>query len=142
MPWTRAHQAPLSSTASRSWVKFTLIALMTLSSHLVLCHLPLLLPSYFPNIRVFSKVSSFLMRCPKYWSLSFRICPSSEDSGLFSFKMDRFVLLAVQSLLQHHNSKASILQWSAFLMVQLSLPYITARKTIADFCWQDDVSAF
>ena len=85
---------------------------MTLSNHLVLCHPLLFLSSHFPYIRVFSRESSLLMRWPKYWSLSFRICPSSEHSGLISFKMDRFVLLAVQgtrkSLLQHHNSKASI----------------------------------
>ena len=94
----------------------------------------LLLPSHFPNIRVFSRESSLLMRWPKYWSLSFRICPSSEHSELISFKMDRFVLLAVQGTLkshfQHHNSKASIVWWSAFFMVQLSLPYIATGKTI------------
>ena len=99
-------------------VKFMLVASMPLSSHLVLCCPLLLLPSHFPSIRVFSRKYSLLMRWPKYWSLSFRICPSSEHSGLISFKMDRFVLFAVQgtpnSLLQHHNSKASILQWSAF----------------------------
>ena len=134
-PWTRAHQALLSSTASRSWVKFTLLTSMTLSNHLVLCCPLLLLPSHFPNIKVFSKESSLLMRWPKYWSLSFRICPSSEHSGLISFRTYRFVLLAVQvsfkSLLQHHNLKASILRRSAFFMVQLSLPYINTGKTIA-----------
>ena len=147
IPWTRACQALLSSTASRSWVKVMLVASMTLSIHLVLCHPPLLLlPSHFPNIRVFSRESSFLLRWPKDWSLSFRICPSSEHSGLISFRMDRFVLLAVQgtlkSLLQHHNSKASILCRSAFFIVQLSLPYITTGKTMQNFCWQGDFSAF
>ena len=134
-PWNKAHQALLPSTASRSLVKFLLVASMTLSIHLLLCHPLLLLPSHFPNIRVFSRESSLLMRWPKYWSLSFRICPSSEHCGWISFKMDRFVLLAVQgtlkSLLQHHNSKASILWRSAFFMGQLSLPYITTGKTIA-----------
>ena len=105
------------------------------ANHLILCHPLLLLPSHFLNIRVFSRESSLLMRWPKDWSLSFRICPSSQHSGLISFKMDRFVLLAVQetlkSLLQHHNSKASVLRRSAFFIVQLSLPYITTGKTIA-----------
>ena len=108
---------------------------MTLSNHLILWCPLLLLPSYFPNIRIFSRKSSLLMRWPKYWSLSYRICPSSKHSGLISFKMDRFVLLALQgtlkSLLQHHNSKASILRQSAFFMVQLSLPYIATGKNIA-----------
>ena len=134
-PWTRAPQALLSSTASRSWVRFMLVTSMTLSNHLVLCRPLLLLPSLFPNIWGFSRESSLLMRWPKYWMLSFRICPSREHSGLISFRMDRFDLLAAQgtlkSLLQHHNSKASILGRSAFFMVQLSLPYITIGKTIA-----------
>ncbi|CAI5795245.1 Hypothetical predicted protein [Podarcis lilfordi] len=99
-----------------------LVASRTLSNHLILCHPLLLVPSIFPNIRVFSKESSLLMRWPKYRSLSFRICPSSEHSGLISFRMDRFDLLAVhgalKSLLQHHNSKA-IIRRSAFFMVQL-----------------------
>ena len=133
--WTRARQALLSSTASRSWVKFMLVPSMTLSNHLLHCHPLLLLPSLFPNISVFSKEPSLLMRGPKYWSLTFRIYPSSEHSGLISFRMDRFVLLVAQgtlkSLLQHLNSKASILRRSAFFMVQLSLPYITTGKTIA-----------
>ena len=126
--WTRACQALLSSTVSWSWVKFMLFASVTMSNHLILCRPLLLLPSHFPNIRGFSKESSLLMRWPNYWSLNFRICPSSEHSELISCKMDRFVLLAFQgtlkSLLQHHNSKASILWRSAFFMVQLSLPYI------------------
>uniref|UniRef100_A0A670HX98 Uncharacterized protein n=1 Tax=Podarcis muralis TaxID=64176 RepID=A0A670HX98_PODMU len=134
-PWTRARQALLSSTASRSLVRLMFVASKTLSNHLVLCRPLLLVPSIFPNIRVFSRESSLLMRWPKYWSLSFTICPSSEHSGLISYRMDRFDLLAVhgtlKSLLQHHNSKASILRRSAFFMVQLSLPYITTGKTIA-----------
>ena len=144
-PWTRARQALLSSTASRSLVKFMLVASMTLSNHLVLCCPLLLLPSLFPNIRVFSRESSLLTRWPKYWSLSFRSCSSSEHSGLISFRMDRFVLFAVQgtlkSLLQHHNSKTSILQQSAFFMAQLSFPYI-ATFVYVDLCWQGDISAF
>uniref|UniRef100_A0A670IPF5 Uncharacterized protein n=1 Tax=Podarcis muralis TaxID=64176 RepID=A0A670IPF5_PODMU len=134
-PWTRAGQALLSSTASRSLVKLMLVASRTLSNHLVLCRPLLLVPSIFPNIRGFSRESSFLMRWPKYWRLSFRICPSSEHSGLISLRMERFDLLAVhgtlKSLLQHHNSKASILWRSAFFLVQLSLPYITIGKTMA-----------
>ena len=90
-PWTRARQALLSSTASRSCVKFMSVASMTLSNHLILCRPLLLLPSHFPKIRVFSRKSSLLMRWPKYWSLSFRICPSSEHSGLIAFRIDRFV---------------------------------------------------
>ena len=100
---------------------------VTLFNHLILCHPLLLLPSHFPNIRVFSRESSLLIRWPKHWSLSFRICSSSEHSGLISFRIDRFVLLAVQRTLKsllHHNSKASILWQSAFFMVQLSLTYI------------------
>ena len=114
---------------------FMLVASMTLSDHVVLCCPLLLLPSHFPNIRVFSKESSLLIRWPKYWSFSFRICPSSEHSGVISFRIDRFDLFAVlgtlKSLLQHHNSKASILQRPFFFMVQLSLPYTTTGKTIA-----------
>uniref|UniRef100_A0A670KKT1 Ig-like domain-containing protein n=1 Tax=Podarcis muralis TaxID=64176 RepID=A0A670KKT1_PODMU len=132
-PWTRARQALLSSTASRSLVKLMLVASRTLPHHLVLCPPLLLVPSIFPNIRVFPRESSLLMRWPKSWS--FGICPSSEHSGLISFRMERLDLLAVRgtlkSLLQHQNSKASILWRSAFFMVQLSLPYITTGKTIA-----------
>ena len=130
-PRTRARQALLSSTASRSWVRFMLVASMTLSSHLVFCRPLLLLPSLFPNMRVFSRESSLLMRWTKSWSLSFRICPFSEHSGLISFRMDRFVLLAVhgtlKSLLQQFKSIKSL----TFFMVQLSRPYITTGKTIA-----------
>ena len=102
---------------------------------LILCHLLLLLPSVFPSIRVYSNESALHMRWPKYWSFSFSISPSSEHSGLISFRMDWFDLLAVQgtlkSLLQHHTSKASILWCSAFFMVQLSHLYMTTGKTIA-----------
>ena len=105
------------------------------SSHLILCHPLLLLPSMFPRIRVFSKESALHIRWPKYWSFRFSISPSNEHSGLISFRMDWLDLLAVQgtlkSLLQHHSSKASILQHSAFFIVQLSHPYMTTGKTIA-----------
>ena len=104
------------------------------SSHLILCR-PLLLPSIFPNIRVFCNQSVLHIRWPKYWSFSFNISPSNEHPGLISFRMDWLDLLAVQgilkSLLQHHSSKASILQHSAFFTVQLSHPYMTSGKTIA-----------
>ena len=104
------------------------------SSHLILCH-PLLLPSIFPRIRVFSNESALHIRWPKYWSFSFSISPSNERPGLISFRMDWLDLLAVQgtlkSLLQHHSSKTSILWRSAFFTVQLSHPYMTTGKTIA-----------
>ena len=103
------------------------------SNHLILCWPLLLLPSIFPSIRVFSKESVLHIRWPHYWSFSFTISPSNEYSGLISFRIDQFDLLTVQgtlkSLLQHHSSKASILQCSAFFMVQLSHPYMTTRKT-------------
>ena len=105
------------------------------SNHLILCHPFLLLPSIFPSIRVFSNKSVLCNRWPKYWSFSFSISPSNERSGLISFRMDWLDLLAVQgtlkSLLQHHSSKASILQHSAFFIVQLSHAYMTTGKTIA-----------
>ena len=105
------------------------------SSHLILCRLLLLLPPIPPSIRVFSNESTLHMRWPKYWSFSFSISPSKEHSGLISFNMDWLDLLSVQgtlkSLLQHHSSKASILQHSAFITVQLSHPYMTTGKTIA-----------
>ena len=109
-----------------------------LSNHLILCR-PLLLPSIFPNIRAFSNESTLCIRWPKYWSFIFSISPSSEYSGLISFRMDWLDLLAVQgtlkSLLQHHNAKASLLQHSAFFMVQLSHPYMTTGKTIVLTIW-------
>ena len=105
------------------------------SNHLILCQPLLLPPSIFPSIRVFSSESALHIRWPKYWSFSFNISPSNEDSGLISFRMDWLDLLAVQgtlkSLLQHHSSKASILQHSAFFLVQLSHPYMTTGKTIS-----------
>ena len=105
------------------------------SNHLILCHHPLLLPSIFPSIRVFSNESTLHIRWPKYWSFSFSISLSNEYSGLISLRMDWLDLLAVQgtlkSLLQHHSSKASILLCSAFFTVQLSHPYMTTRKAIA-----------
>ena len=109
------------------------------SDHLILCCPLLLLPSIFPSIRFFSSESALHIRWPKYWSFSFNISPSNEHSGLISFRMDWLDLLAVQetlkSLLQHHSSKASILQHSAFFIVQLSHPYMTTGKTIALTRW-------
>ena len=109
------------------------------SNHLILCCPRLLLPSIFPSIRVFSNQSALRIRWPKYWSFSFNISPSNEHSGLISFRMDWLDILALQgtfkSLLQHHSSKASILQHSAFFIVQLSHPYMTTGKTIALTRW-------
>ena len=106
-----------------------------LSNHLILCHPFLLLPSIFPSIRVFSNESALHIRWPKYWSFTFNVSPSNEHPGLISFRMAWLDLLAVQgtlkSLLQHHSSKASVLHCSAFFIVQLSHPYMSAGKTIA-----------
>ena len=128
-----AHQASLSN--SWSLLKFMSIVLVMPSNHLILCHPLLLQPSIFPSIRVFSSESVLNIRWPKYWCFSFSISPSSEYSGLISFRMDWLDLLAVpgtlKSLLQYHSSKASVLQHSAFLIVQLSYPYMTTRKIIA-----------
>ena len=130
-PWTAARQASLSITNSWSLLKLTSFESVMPSSHLILCR-PLLLPSVFPNIRVFSNESTLCIRWPKYWSFSFSIIPSKEHPGLISFRMDWLDLHAVQgtlkSLLQHHSSKALILQHSAFFTVQLSHPYMTTRK--------------
>ena len=125
----------LSITSSQNLLRLMSIELVMSSNHLILCH-PLLLPrSIFPSIRVFSNESVLCIRWPKYWSFSFNISPSNEYSGLISFRMDWLDLLAVQGtlkiLLQHHSSKASILQHSAFFIVQLSHPYMTTGKTIA-----------
>ena len=110
-----------------------------LSNHLILCHPLLLLPSVFPRIRVFSNKLALLLRCPKYWSFSFSLSPSSEYSGLTSFRTDWLDLLAVQgtlkSLFQKRSSETSVLQCSAFFMVHLSHPYMTTRKTIASTIW-------
>ena len=124
------------------------IELVMPSSHLILCHPLLLLPSIPPRIRVFSNESTLCMRWPKYWSFSFSISPSNEHPGLVSFTMDWLDVLAVQgtlkSLLQHHSSKTSILQRSAFFTVQLSHPYMTTGKTIAlmELCRKNNVSTF
>ena len=133
--WTAAHQASLFFSISWSLLKLMFTESVRSSKPLVLCRPLLLLPSVFPSIRVFSNESALHMRWPKYWSFSFSISPSNEYSGLISFTIDWFDLFAVQgtlkSLLQHHSSKASVLQHSAFLMVQLSHPYMTTGKTIA-----------
>ena len=138
-PWIVARQATLSSTISWSLLKFISIELVMPSNHFILCHLLLLLPSILPKITVFSTESVLRIRWPKYWSFIFSISPSNEYSGLISFRMDWFDLLAVQgtfkSLLQHHSSKASILWCSAFFTVQLSHPYMTTGKTIALTRW-------
>ena len=134
-PWNAARQTPLSITNSRSLPKLTSIESVMPSNHLILCCPLLLPPSIFPSIKVFSKESVLPIRWPKYWNFSFSISPSNEYAGPISFRIDWFDLLAVQgtlrSLLQHHSSKASVLQCSAFFTVQLSYPYITTGKTIA-----------
>ena len=128
-------QASLSITNSQSLPKPMSIESVMPSSHLILCCPLLLLPPIPPSIRVFSNEPTLHMRWPKYWSFSFNISPSSEHPGLISFRMDWLDLLAVQgtlkSLLQHHSSKASVLQSPAFFIVQLSHPYMTIGKTIA-----------
>ena len=134
-PWTAACQASLSITNSQSLLKLMFIKSVMPSNHLILCRLILYLPSIFPSIRVFSHQSVLRTRWPKFWSFSFNIRPSNEHPGLISFRMDWLDLFAVQgtlrSLLQHHSSKASILWRSAFFIVQLSHPYMTAEKTTA-----------
>ena len=138
-PWTAARQASLSITNSQSPPKLLSIESVMPSSHLILCHLLLLLPPISPSIRVFSNESTLCIRWPKYWSFSFNISPSNEHPALISFRMDCLDLLAVQgtlkSLLQYHSSKASILQRSAFFMVQLSHPYMTIGKIVALTRW-------
>ena len=137
IPWMAAHQASLSFTISWSLLKFMSIELVMLSNYLILCLCLFLLPSIFPSIRVFCNELALCIKWPKYWSFSFSISLSSEYSGLISF--DWLDLLAVQgtlkSLLQHHSSKASILQWQAFFIVQLSHSYMAAGKTIALTRW-------
>ena len=134
-----ACQAALSITNSQSLPKLMSTESVIPSNHLILCFPLLLLPSILPSIRVFSNESALHIRWPKYWSFSFNISPSSEHSGLISFIMDWLDLLAVQgtlkSLLQHHSSKASILQCSPFFIVHLSHPYMTTRKNIALVRW-------
>ena len=126
-PWTIACQASLSFMISSSLLKLMPIESVTPSYHLILCHPFLLLPSIFPSIRVFFIGSALRIRRPMYWSFSFSVSPSNEYSGLISFRIEWFDLLAVpgtlKSLLQHHSLKASILRRSAFFMVQLSQPY-------------------
>ena len=147
-PWTAAHQASLSITNSRSLLKLMSIKSVMSSNHLILCRPLLLLPSIFPRIRVFPNESVLCIRWLKYWSFSFS--PSSEYSGLISFRIDWFDLLGVQgtlkSLLKRHSSKASILWCSAFFMIQLSHPYVTTGKNLSfdymDLCQQNTVSAF
>ena len=134
-PWTAARQGSLSITNSRNLLILISIESVMPSNHLILCCPLLLLLSIFPSIRVFSNESLLHIRWPKYWSFSFSISPFSEYSGLISFRIDWLDLFAVQgtlkSLLQHHSSNASILQCSAFFIVQLSHPYMTTGKTIA-----------
>ena len=134
-PGTAARQAFQSITNSRSLLRLMSVALVMPSNHLILCHPLLFLPSIFPSIRVSSNESVLHIRWPKYWSFSFNISPSNEHPGLISFRMDGLDLLAGQgihkSLLQHHSSKASILQCSSFLIVQFSHPYMITGKIIA-----------
>ena len=148
-PWMAAHQAPLSFTVSWSLLKLTSIE--SVSHPMIHSLSPLLfLPSVFPSIRVISNESSVHIRWPKYLSFSFSISSSSEYPGLISFKIDWFDLLAVQrtlnSLLQHHSLKASVLRCSAFFIVQLLHPYMTTEKNHSfgciDLCRQSNVSAF
>ena len=133
--WTAARYASLSITNSQSLLKLMSIESVMPSNHRIFCHPLLLPPSIFPSIRVFSNESALCMRWPKYWSFSFNISPSNEYSGLISFRMDWLDFLGGQgtlkSLFQHHSSKTSIVQCSAFFIVQLSHPYVTTGKTIA-----------
>ena len=131
-PWTEACQVSLSFSNSRSLLRLTSIESVMPFNHLILCCPLLLLPSLFPNIRVFSNESVLHIRWPKYWNFSFSVSPSNEYSGLVSFRMKWLDLLSVQgslkSLLQHHILKASILPHTAFFIVQLSYPYMTTGK--------------
>ena len=134
-PWTAACQASLSFNISLSLLKLMFIELVIPSNRFILCHPLFLLPSIFTSIRVFSNELALGIRWPKYWSFNFSISPSNEYSGLISFRIDWFDLLAVEGTLKslppHHSSKASILQCSALFMVQLSHPYMTTGKTMA-----------
>ena len=149
-PWTVARQVSLSITNAWSLLKLMSIESVMPSNHLILCCPLLLLPSIFSSIRVFSNELAVCIRWPKDWSLSFSISPSNEYPWLVSFRIDWFDLLAVQgtlkTLLQHHSSKAPMLQCSAFFVVQLSHPYMTIGETIALTLWtfvkQSDVPAF
>ena len=138
-PWATARQASPSITNSRNLLKLMLIESVIPSNHLILCHPLLLLPSIFPNIKVFSHELVVQIRWPKYRSFSLNISPSNEYSGLISFRKDCLDIRAVQgtlkSLLQHHSSQASVLRRSAFFIIQLSHPYMTTGKTIALTRW-------
>ena len=138
-PWTAARQASLSIIDSQSLLKLMFIESVMPSNHLIPCHPLLFLPSIFPSTRVFSNESALCIKWPKYWSFSINISPSNEHPRLISFRMDRLDLFAVQgtlkSLLRHHRSKTSILQHSAFFIVQLSHPYMTTGKTIVLTRW-------
>ena len=147
--WTVAHQASLSFIISWNLLKLMSIESVMPSNHLILCRPFLFLPSIFSSIRVFSNQLALYFTWPRYWSFSFNNSPSNEYSGLISFRIDCFDLLAVhetlKSLFQHHNSKASIL-WCSVFFVQLSHLYMTTGKTIifdsTDLGWQSDASAF
>ena len=148
-PWITACQASLSITISKSLPKLVSIESVMPSSHLIPCHPLFLLPPIPPSIRVFSNESTLHMRWPKYWSFSFNLGPSNEYPGLISFRMDWLDLLAVQgtlkSLLQHHHSKASIFQRSAFFTIQLTSIHDHWKNHSldqTDLCWQSNVSAF
>ena len=137
-PWNAARPASLSITNYQSLLKLKSIESVMPSNHLIFCRPLFLLPSIFPSIRVFFNESALHIRWPNYWSFSFSISPSSEYSGLISFRMEWLDLLAVQGTLkslQHHSSKASILRHSAFFLVQLSCPHMTTGKTIALTRW-------
>ena len=135
-PWTTAYQVSRSFTISQSFLKLMSIESVMPSNHLILCRPLLLLPSVFPSIRVFSNELAFCIRWPRYWSFSFSISPSSEYSGLISFRSDWFDLLAVQetlkNLLQHHSLRASVLWCSAFFTVQLSHPALTRLTYVGE----------
>ena len=137
-PWTAACRGSLSITISLSLLKLMSIELVMPSNHLILCCPLLLLPSIFPNIRVFSSESALHITWPKYWSFSFSISPSNEYSGLISFRIDWFELAVqgtLKGLLQHHSSKESVLRHSTFFLVQLSHLYLTTGKAIALSRW-------
>ena len=135
-PWTTAYQVSRSFTISQSFLRLMSIESVMPSNHLILCRPLLLLPSVFPSIRVFSNELAFCIRWPRYWSFSFSISPSSEYSGLISFRSDWFDLLAVQetlkNLLQHHSLRASVLWCSAFFTVQLSHPALTRLTYVGE----------
>ena len=148
-PWAAVCLASLSMANFQSLLKLSILSVMP-SNHLILCSPLLVLPSIFPSIRVFSNESALRNRWPKYWSFSFNISPSNEHPGLIFFRMYELDLLAVQgtlnSLLQHHNSKASVFQCSAFFTFQLSHAYMATEKNHrfdqTGLCWQSNVSSF